>query len=59
MTPAILSMNVRYRIPVSIEISSRTVSPLRIVTVAGSSGLPPIPCFGIATTYIPGFRATV
>jgi hypothetical protein len=32
-----------YRMPVSMEIFNRTVSPLRIVTVAGSSPLPPMP----------------
>ena len=35
--------NTGYRIPVSMEISSLTVSPLRMVTVLGSSRLPPTP----------------
>jgi hypothetical protein len=48
----------RYRMPVSMDISSRTVSPLRIVTVSGSSRLPPTPWCWISTTYAPGFRAT-
>ena len=39
-----------YRIPVSTEISRRTVSPLPMVTVCGSSGLPPIPWCGTSTT---------
>lgn len=47
-----------YRIPVSMDISSRTVSPLWMVTVAGSSGLPPIPWCRISITYVPGFRET-
>ena len=45
-----------YRIPVSTDMSRRTVSPLLIVTVCGSSGLPPIPWCGISTTYVPGAR---